>query len=506
MRGLDRAARDERVVALIARFSGNRLKIGTAQEIRAAVARLRAAGKHTVAWAESFGEFRPGLVPYYLATAFEQICLQPSGDLGITGVSVESWFLHDALRKAGVRPQVDQRHEYKTAGNMLTEPGFTEAHREADERLVASLSEQIIEGIAAGRGLGVDEVRSLADRAPLSAQEALEARLIDDIRYRDEVYARTRERHGREARLLYVTRYAKTPSLRPRIPGRGEDAVALVPVHGTIRLGRGGVGPVVGSDAVTGALRAAIDDDKVRAIVLDVESPGGSYAASDAIWRETERAKDRGKTVVGHSADVAASGGYYVLMGADAIVTQPCCLTGSIGVFGGKPVLTDMLARLGIGRDGVGAGRRARMFSKAAPFTEDEWDLLSAWLDRVYAAFVAKAAEGRDMPPDRMHGLAKGRVWTGADARDNGLVDELGDLEAAVALARRKAGLGGKAPVRLYPRTGALRRLRPARSSDDAGAAMSLGWESWGALAGLAGRLGLPVDGPLLLPCRYEIG
>ena len=508
--GLKRARDDDRVKALVAKVGGRPIGFGAVQELRAAVKAFGESGKLTVAWAETFGEFGPGTVPYYLATAFERVALQPSGDVSITGVALEEKFLRGTLDKLNVKWEVGQRHEYKTAVNTFTQEGFTEPHREADERLVASLGEQIVAGVAEGRGLDAADVRALIDRAPLLADEALVAGLVDRLAYRDEIYTDVRDAVDGEARLQYVGRYNRAHALSSRIPRPRESVVALVRLSGAIRLGRSGRGPIsggsAGSDTIAGALRAAINDDKVSAIVLRVNSPGGSYVASDVIWREVVRANEAGKPVVVSMADVAASGGYFVAMGAQAIVAQPGTLTGSIGVFGGKPVVGDLLTRLGVSWDTVRQGARGGMFSTSTPFTDDDWARVNGWLDRIYTDFTTKAARGRGLTRERVHELARGRVWTGADAKEHGLVDHLGGLDIAAGLARKKAGLAADAPLRPYPHVSPLERLRPAESSEDRAAARAaIRLEMWGPLSDMAVRTGLPLGGPLMLPARYEV-
>jgi protease IV len=292
---------------------------------------------------------------------------------------------------------------------------------------------------------------------------------------------------------------------------RQNDLIAIIHGNGAIRLGRSGRSPfppgrsgAMGSDTVTAAFRAAIRDRQVKAIVFRVDSPGGSYVASDAIWREVVLARRAGKPVVVSMGNVAASGGYFVAMAADAIVAQPGTLTGSIGVFGGKPVVEDLMGRLGVATDSVEEGAHSRMFSQTRDFTESEWRRVRDWLDRAYEDFTAKVAKGRDIDSDRVDELARGRVWTGADARERGLVDELGGLDTAVELARKKAGLPADAPTRPYPHVTPLERLRPAESSEDRTAA-SVRLEAWGPLARMATRLGLPAEGPLILPGSWQI-
>jgi protease-4 len=506
--GLRRARGDDRVKALVAKLGGRPIGIGVVQELRQAVREFADAGKLTVAWAETFGEFSAGNVSYYLATAFDTISLQPSGDLGLTGISVERVFLRGALDKLGADFQVAKRHEYKSAAEQLTEHGFSAPAREETERLTASITEQLAGAIAERRKLTAEQVGQLIDRGPYLARQALDAGLVDTLGYRDEVYANVRRRAGEGAVLHYLSRYQRSRALAERarrLPTPRQPVVALIHATGPIRRGRSGRGPLsggsMGSDTIAAAIRVAAADDQAGAIVLRVNSPGGSYVASDTIWREVVRARAAGKPVVVSMSDVAASGGYYISMAADVIVAQPGTVTGSIGVLTGKPVLGEALGRAGITSDFVIQGAHSAMFSQQRPFTDDEWTLVNDWLDHIYADFTGKVAEGRSMTPERVHELARGRVWTGADALTSGLVDELGGLDHAIALACRRAGLPTTAQVRAYPRMRPLDRLRPAANSESRGAAAaSLMAESWGPAWRLAARVGLSPNGPLTLP------
>ncbi|WP_019633123.1 signal peptide peptidase SppA [Actinomadura atramentaria] len=512
--GLRRARADERVRALVARITPG-TPLALAQELRDAVTAFRAAGKLTIAWAETFGEGGHGTVPYYLASAFEQVWLQPSGELGLTGVALEEPFFAGALEKVGVKPEFAKRYEYKTMANTFMERAYTPEHEESSRRLVESLGEQVTAGIAEARRQPPERVRELTDSGPLLAAEALEAGLVDRLGYRDEVYAHVRAKVGGEPLLRFVTRYRRAQALTRRLPQPGKpDSVALITGIGAIRLGRSGrggplpaQGPAMGSDTIGAAFRAAVRDEHVKAIVFRVNSPGGSAVASDVIWREVVLAREAGKPVVVSMGNVAASGGYYVAMAADTIVAQPGTITGSIGVVVGKAVVTGLLERVGVGLGHVASGEHARMFSATKDFSESEWERVNASLDAIYRDFTAKAAEGRGLSRERVHELARGRVWTGADAVENGLVDELGGLERALVLAREKAGLRADAPVRTFPHSSPLDRLRPPESSEDrTAAAVRLGpFDGWGALGGLAARLGLPAAGPLTLPGSWEI-
>ena len=516
LQGLRRAARDARVRALVVKLGGSRSALGLAQaqELHDAVRELRDHGKVTIAWAETFGEFGNGSVSYLLATSFEEVWLQPSGDVGLTGVATEVPFLRDMLDKAGITPQIAQRHEYKNAANVFTERGFTAAHREATERVVQSAMEQLVTTIAANRNLDADVVRGLIDRAPLFSTEALEAGLVDRLGYRDDVYAAVRARTSDDVMLQYLGRYrrSKLAELSTRLAASPADTVALVHVTGPIHLGRSRRQPLVGAsagaDTVAAALRAATKADDIKAIILRVASPGGSYVASDTIWRQVAVSRQAGKPVVVSMGDVAASGGYFVSMGADVIVSEPGTLTGSIGVVSGKQVFEGLVDRLGIGHEAVAGGRHGLMFSPLHAFTEEEWERLNVWLDRIYDDFTAKVAEGRGLSSDRVHEIARGRVWTGADARERGLVDELGGLQVALDVARQRAGLppSDELDARVFPRVPLATRLRPAQSSEDPAAASArIRLEAWGPFADVATRLGLSTYGPLMLPAGHDL-
>jgi protease IV len=514
--GLRRARSDDRVKALVVKVGGRPVGLAQVQELHAAVREFAGSGKLTVAWAETFGDFSPGNVPYYLATAFDRIYLQPSGDLGLTGISVQNWFYRGALDKLGVEFQVGARGEYKSAAERLTETGFSGPAREALQRVAASIVEQLAGAIAQRLGIPAQDARTLIDRGPFVAGEALDTGLVDALGYRDEVYAAVREAAGPDAYLLYLGRYQRARTLGERarkLPAPAEDGVGLIYATGPIRRGRTARSPLggssMGSDTMSGALRSAVADHRVKSIVLRVNSPGGSYVASDTIWREVVRARQAGKPVVVSMSEVAASGGYFIAMAADTIVAQPGTITGSIGVISAKPVLGQALDRAGVSTDSVTEGAHADMFTTSRPYSDEEWEKINGWLDRIYADFTGKVADGRGLSQDQVHEIARGRVWTGADAAGIGLVDELGGLDTALAVARQKASLPQSAAVRLFPRSHPLDRLRPPDSSEARPAAAAglgeLFAESWGPVSRLAAAAGLSPQGPLMLPGRWLV-
>ncbi len=508
LRTLHDAGDDPRVVGLIAKLGGSVIPLAIAQELRAGVRAFAASGKPTVAWSESFGESSTGTVPYYLATGFSEIWLQHSGELGLVGLMTEVTFLRGALDKLGIEPQLDKRHEYKNAADRIMRKEFTPEHREAVDRLVESAWDDVVAGIAEARGLTVEQVQALTDQAPLPVAKAIDGGLIDHEGYRDEVYSAVRRKcgSGGDVRLLFASRWSPRPPLPERVAkmatSRNQSVVALVEGHGAIVTGRSRRSPVdgqqMGSDSIAAAFRAARKDDKVRAVVFRVDSPGGSYVASDTIWREVGLTRAAGKPVVVSMGTVAGSGGYFVSIPADVIVAQPTTLTGSIGVFGGKPVTTGLMEKVGLSTGAVSRGEHSRIYSGRIGYTDDERAVLAEWLDDVYAVFVGKVAEGRGMTREAVHEVARGRVWTGSDAARNGLVDTLGGLRDATAIARERAGLPADAPVRSAVRIPVRSKLRAPRSSDDPRASVSI--SGWGDFASVAASLGLPGGGLLLMP------
>ena len=447
---LDRAGDDSRVVGAVAHIAGSGIGIAQVQEIREAIQRFRAKKKFAIAFSETFGEYGPGTGGYYLATAFDQIYLQPSGDIGLTGILFESPFIKGTLAKLGTQFHGDHRYEYKTALDLYTETGLTPAAREEDSKVVTSWYGQIVRGIAEGRHLGEDQVRALIDRGPLLGPQALDAKLVDGLSYRDEVMDQVKKKAGSGSQLLYFQRYLERAG-RPHSKGKG---VALIYGVGAVSRGKSGYDPVfgnagMGSDTVSAAFPAAADDKDIKAILFRVDSPGGSYVASDAIWREVVKARKAGKPVIVSMGDLAGSGGYFVAMPADKIVAQPGTITASIGVLNGKLLTSGFWQKIGLSWDSVQAGANATMWTGTHDFTPAEWQIFESWLDRIYADFTTKVADGRHMPKDKVLQIAKGRIWTGEDAKGLGLVDELGGFDEALKLTKKAAGIPDSEDVNL---------------------------------------------------------
>jgi protease IV len=498
LRALHEAAEDRHVVGLIAKVGGV-WPWGTMQELRLGVQAFAASGKPTLAWGESFGEGSArDMAAYVLATAFGELWLQPGGGIGLLGVGIETTFLRGTLDRLGIEPEVEQRHEYKNAADLVLRTEYTPAHREALQRLADSVFNDAVQTIADARGLDHDRVRELINTGPRTAAEARDVGLVDRLGYRDEVYQEMRARTDGKPELLFADRWRRRRKLAPPPHRRGH--VAVVDVRGAIVTGRSRRSPMgrqAGSDTVSAQLRAAHDNDRAQAVVLRVESGGGSAVASEVIWREVFRLRDSGKPVVASMGDVAASGGYYIACPADVIVALPATLTGSIGVLGFKLVVDALLERVGLTKDTVQQGARALMYSARKGFSEDERARFATIIDAVYDDFVAKVAAGRKRPVAEIEAVARGRVWTGRDALEAGLVDELGGLRDAVRIARERAHLPEDAPVLAAIRVPPLARLSRPKNTEDPRTWVGAAWPG---LGDLAAALGLPADTALRMP------
>ena len=492
---LHRGAEDDRVAGLIARIQLPAAAPGPVQELRDAIAAF-GTSKPTLAWAETY----PGTLSYYLASAFREVWMQPSGTVGLIGFATSALFLRGALDKAGIEAQFVARGEYKSAANLFTQDGYTDAHREADTALIGSLHTQVLAAVAESRHLDAAEVDALADKAPLLRDAAISAKLVDRIGFRDEAYARIAELTGAPAAAdgedapprLFLSRYAKANAFKPApsMPGRkSKPGIAVVTLDGPIVSGRGGPQMLpfgnsnAGGDTIAAALREAVADDDVEAIVLRVNSPGGSVTGSETIWREVVRATEAGKPVIASMGAVAASGGYYVSMAADEIIANAGTITGSIGVVTGKLVSRQLKDKLGVGTDSVRTNANADAWSSNERFTDEQQAHVEAEADLFYADFVERVADGRHLTVAAVEEVARGRVWTGSDAKERGLVDELGGLRTAIDRAKVRAGYAPDTAVRIvnYPGSSMLDMLRPKASSQPAAASLP---QAVGALLG----------------------
>jgi protease-4 len=439
---IGRAKADRRVKGLVVEPVGGAPFWAKSQEIRDAILDFRKSGKKTVAYMEYGGEQE-----YFLATACEKVILLPSSVLDVKGLATYEVFLRGAFDKFGVTPDFVHIGDYKTAVNTFTQKTFTPAHREMTESLNTDAFEQLVQAIATARKKTPEAVRALIDEGPFLADDALAAGLVDALLYRDEV-----EEHVGlgEQETTDFGDYVRT--LQPPFSLSARPKIAVIYAVGTIASGEGQTGEVAGSDTLVEYINQAADDRNVKAIVLRVDSPGGSSIASDVIWRALMLAREE-KPLIVSMGDLAASGGYYIAMPGHVIVAQPGTLTGSIGIFTGKFAMGGTLAKLGANVETVSKGKFADMNSPVKPFSEAERAKIEEQVHAFYDQFVAKVAEARKSTPEKIDAVAQGRVWTGRQAKDIGLVDELGGLDHAVAVARQRAKIAAGTDVEIiaYP-------------------------------------------------------
>ena len=442
-----RAAKtDPRVTGVLLRPIDAPTLWGKVQELREALVDFRSSGKPLVALVEFAGDRE-----YVLASAASRVVLVPPGQLNLTGLASYQVFLRGTFDLIGAQPDLLHIGDYKTAVNTFTEKGFTPAHKEMTESLNHDAFEQLLGNIASARKKNVEEVRALIDQGPMLPDAALEKGLVDDVAYFDEI-GKTSGLGDRFKELpleqyLTVMPATRAPLTAPR--------VAVIYAVGTIVSGNGGTGPTgteVGSDKLTEYIRDVRNDDSIKAAVLRIDSPGGSTVASDVIWRELMLLRARKPLVVSMS-DLAASGGYYIAMPGHVIVAQPGTLTGSIGIFSGKFVTEGTYNKVGINIEAVSEGAYAQMYSPSRPFNAAERAKIEEHMQAFYDQFVEKVAESRSSTPEKIDAIAQGRVWTGRQARERGLVDELGGLPRAIAIAQQRAGIAKDALVQVvtYP-------------------------------------------------------
>lgn len=475
-----RWARDDaRVTGVLIRSAG--LDIGWArlQGLRRAVQALRAAGKRV--WVHLD---HAGVHEYYLASAAERVSLAPSATLDVAGLSSEAVFLLDALEKVGVEADVVQMGRYKAAAEMFTRRDMSAPHREMIESLVDDLYGQLVDGVAAGRDMEPADVRALVDRGPFVAREALEAKLVDALCYGDEAETSLAEACG-GAPIIDRPAYARRRGgeIRRQVLRAGRGTLALLTATGTIKGGESIPGVesarAVGAATVAAALKDLRERDDVRAVVLRVASPGGSGAASDSMWREITRTREK-KPVVVSLGDVAASGGYYVALAGGPVFAEAGTITGSIGVIAGRANLRKLYDRVGVAKEMVSRGRNAAIFSDYVPLDEGARERIRAEAETFYRDFVVKVAAARRLSPEAAEAAAEGRVWTGRQAWTRGLVDELGGLEEAIAAAKALIGVPPEEPIAIekYPRARRLWKL-----------SVDLNLPAQGSLANLLGGL-----------------
>lgn len=446
------AAQDKRIDGLLLRIKSPEVGLAQAQELQRAMQTFAAAGKWTGSYLETAGEGTRGDGAYLLATMANQVILAPPGEINLMGVRTDAPFGAQALQKVRVRAHVEQRYEYKNYAEMFTETGFTAAHKEAMAGLLDDMQLQICELMAHGRHTSVDAVKAWIFEAPFNSSGALAHHLVDTVGYWDEVQKQlSQAAHGRQEPLLPIAQYPGQTAPKSAVP------IAFVVGQGEISRGEGKRSPVgsrdhMGSDTYMEALRDA-REEQVRGVLLRIDSPGGSYLASDLLRREVELTRNQNIPVVVSMGDVAASGGYFIAMGADHVVAEAGTITGSIGVVSVSFAVREALQQVGITFDSYSSLPAPSAMGFLDPLEGEGLARMRREVDRIYGDFVTKVSESRHVSYDDVHKVARGRVWTGRQALARGLVDEVGGVDTAMAYLRRRLDLGEDAALELinYP-------------------------------------------------------
>lgn len=454
VKAINLAAIDDRVKVLVGRVGNSPLGLAQIQELRQAVATFRSKGKKAYIFSAGFGSFGGGTSEYYLASAFDEIWMQPNTDLGLTGVAMEVPFFRKLLDKVGIKPEFYARHEYKNAMASVLDERMSEPFRQEMLRLGGTILAQTVSDISAARGLSEEDVNRLINRAPLFAAEALEAKLIDRIGYEPELFDEIQKTVSGE--VVEISDYASVI----RDGRKGLPKVAVLVADGVINEGKSIDNPLqgeatVGAATVTEQLNEIARDKNVKALLLRVNSPGGSYAASNEIWYALNKLKkERQMPVVVSMGNYAASGGYFIALPGDKIIAEPSTITGSIGVLGGKMVLNGLWQKLDINWEALRFGSNAGILSMNTGFSESEKDIFNKSLDNVYEDFTLKVSQARKIDAAKMDELARGRIWTGSGALKNGLIDDIGGFNKALGIAKELAGIKqeDKFTIAYYPK------------------------------------------------------
>ncbi|HEY4275124.1 MAG TPA: signal peptide peptidase SppA [Rhizomicrobium sp.] len=449
---LDKASRDGRIKGVVMRLGNGALSLAEAEELSGALHRFRDAKKFVIAQATGF--LSSGLGDYVAAAAADQIWVQPRSDFKVSGGAAGGLFLKGLFDKIEAVPQMAKRAEYKSAADMYMEKSMTDADKEQLTALTKSWRDAAIAQVAKDRRLDPAKINAAFDDSPQFAEDAKAKGLVDRIGYDDDALGAGLGRAGKGAKPVKMTDYIKDLDFSA---GYGAN-LAVIEAAGEIVDGTA-KGDIfnsqagIASDDLSEAIRQAAREPGIKAIILRVDSPGGSVTASDQILDAVKKAQAKGKPVVVSMGGLGASGGYYISASADKIVAQPGTLTGSIGVLTGKVAVGKSLALAGVALDQVASGKNTLMDSSTEPYTPEQWALLNHEADVIYEDFLHKVASGRKLPFEQVQAVARGRVWTGADAKDKGLVDGLGGFWTAADMA---AGLGkiptGQIAIKIYPR------------------------------------------------------
>lgn len=465
--GINHAADDKLVKGIFLTLEGNVLKTAVVQELRDAFKAFKAKGKFIYTYSDSFGELSNGTTNYYLAAATSKIWMMPLGTLNFNGLMIEIPFAKKALEDFKIRPQIGRREEYKGFIESLTESDFTLPYKENMQRVINALTSQIVTDVAADRGLDGGEVRKILDASPYTPKAAVAAKMIDEIGYKDQVKEAIEKIIGKKVTYYAFDSYAqaiKEPS--------STDNIAIIYAEGSISKGKTARSPlseemVMDAPEIAKSIREAREDDSIKAIIMRIDSGGGNPIASEMIGHEIELTKGK-KPVIVTMSNFAASGGYWIACNARKIVAQPSTVTGSIGFYAGKIVTQEFWHHYGIHWGEIHSGDNAAIWSTSQEYTEKERQKFNEYLDQIYDIFQDKVVNGRGLSREKVRQIAKGQIWTGVEAKEHGLVDALGGLTTAIALAKQEAGLAADAPVTLlsFPSSKSILSMMFTRNSE----------------------------------------
>ena len=453
IRAIAAASADDRIKAIFAEISQSDLSLSQIEELRSAISAFRRVGKKAYIFSESFGSFGGGMSEYYLASAFDEIILQPGGEVGITSISIEMPFVRKLLNRIGIKPEFYARHEYKSAYSSFTDEKMSASLQTELNKLGGSIFAKIIDDISAAKDISKQDLLNLIDNAPLSAEKAISNLLVNELSYRNTLINRLESEY--DAKTFDWLNY-----LYFLAPSQGKQAVGIVVINGEISSGESIFEPlqgevVAGAESFAANLKELSEIKDLKALIVRIDSPGGSYLAADYMRQALSDFKEKKQIpVIVSMSSYAASGGYFIALPADIIMAQDLSITGSIGVLGGKPVLSGLWQNLDINWESVSFGRNSGIMSLNHSFSAAEKEAFNKSLDRVYDDFVAKTASARRISLKKMDTLARGRVWTGEQAKSNGLIDEVGGYDLAFVRAVELGNINLDKPIRIefYPK------------------------------------------------------
>ena len=433
------AKRDSDVAGALIRVENNAYGVGRLQEIRDVIREFKSTGKRTICYAHNYSTGS-----YIAASACDQIILHPSGEVRLIGLRSETSFYKKTLEKLGIRADLEHIGDYKSASDLFTREGMSDAHREVQNSILDDLYSQVCDSIAADRNLTQDEVKEQIDRGPFTAKQAVESGVVDRLAYRDELEEVTKKLVGGTYSLVKARTYLNTDTYEPdwEVP---LPRIAIIEATGTMVTGDSFSDPftgtrAMGSSTIARAVQSVREDDSVKAVVLRIDSGGGLVVAADIIWRELMRLKGV-KPLIVSMGDVAGSGGYYIAMPAHVVIAEPGTITGSIGVIGGKYSLKGLYDKIGVHKEIIKRGKHADFYTDYGDYPPEERAIVRQQIGEIYDDFITKVAKAREMSKEEIDHIARGRIWTGKQALENGLVDELGGLDRALSVARKRAGL-----------------------------------------------------------------